>query len=240
MKQEELTASVKKYARELGFDLVGIADASDQQFDHAPPGHKPTEYLPGAKSVIVGGIEVLDEILQTTPSSMYWKHYEQLNAWLSETADQLSRFLRRQGFKAMWFPESDDYRYYADQRASGLPRYSPCFSHIAAAIAAGLGARGTVGVLLTPQYGPRQRWISVITTAPLTPDPKFDDELCLEHIAPGSCGKCVEVCKTTQRGSLKPWPSEGGVDMYTCNWARLKNKGLACGSCIKVCPVGRK
>jgi epoxyqueuosine reductase QueG len=240
MKQEEFTSAVKRYARELGFDLVGLADASDKQFDHAPLGHKPTEYLPGARSVVVGGIEVLDEILQTTPSSMYWKHYEQLNARLSEAADQLSRFLRRQGFRAMWFPESDDSRYYADQCASELTRYSPSFSHIAAAIAAGLGARGTVGVLLTPQYGPRQRWISVITTAPLTPAPRFDDELCLEHIAPGSCGKCVDMCKTTQSGALKPWPSEGGVDMFRCNWVLLKSKGLACGSCIKVCPVGRK
>lgn len=63
MKQDELTSLVKKQAtQQIGFDLIGIADASDSQFDHAPPGHKPTEYLVGAKSVIVGGREVIDEM----------------------------------------------------------------------------------------------------------------------------------------------------------------------------------
>ena len=55
-----LTRSVKDYAREeVGFDLVGIAAADDPQFDIAPEGHKPAEWLPGARSVVVGGIKVL-------------------------------------------------------------------------------------------------------------------------------------------------------------------------------------
>jgi epoxyqueuosine reductase len=237
----KLTTSVKEFARhQIGFDLVGIADALDPQFNCAPQGHKPTEYLPKAKAVIVGGREVINEILQTTPSSMYLKHYEQLNVWLSEAADQLTHFLRRLGFEAMWLPETDDYNYFKEQRLAGMTAYSPCFSHISAAVAAGLGVRGRVGVMLTPQFGTRQRWVSVITTAPLVPDPKFEGELCLERIAPGSCDKCVKVCGTTQSGALKPWPEEGGVDMFQCTWATLKAKGLCCGVCIKVCPVGKR
>ena len=58
--------------------MVGIADANDPQFDHAPEGHKPNEYLAGAKSVIVGGKEVLDGFLQTTLSPIYSKHYKQV------------------------------------------------------------------------------------------------------------------------------------------------------------------
>ena len=241
MTTEELTSQVKEYViHQIGFDLVGVAYALDPQFNHAPEGHKPTEYLNGAKSVIVGGKEVLDEILQTTPSPMYWKHYQQMNGWLSDAADRLSRFLRRQGFKAMWFPESEDYNYFNEQRRAGMPYYVPTFSHISAATAAGLGVRGKVGVVLTPQYGPRQRWISVVTTAPLTPDQKFEGELCLGLIKPGSCNKCTEVCRTEQSGALKPWPEEGGVDMFRCNFGRLARKGQACGMCIKVCPVARK
>jgi O-acetylhomoserine (thiol)-lyase len=171
---------------------------------------------------------------------MYCKHYEQMNIWLSEAADLLSRFLRRQGFKAMWFPETDDPNYFYGQRGRGGKAYIPSFSHISAASAAGLGVRGKVGVVLTPQFGPRQRWISVITTASLVPTPKFEGELCLERTEPGTCGdKCIKVCQAKQSGALKPWPEEGGVDMFRCNFGYLKARGLACGMCIKVCPVGR-
>lgn len=242
MTPEELTSLVKEYAlHQTGFDLVGIADALHPQFDRAPQGHKPTEYLTGARSVIVGGREVLDEILQTTPSSVYWKHYTQINTWLSEAAYLLSKFLRHRGFKAMWFPETEDYNYFNQQRRDGMKAYVPSFSHISAATAAGLGVRGKVGLVLTPQFGLRQRWISVVTTAPLIPDGKFEGELCLERITPGSCGdKCIEICRTAQRGALKPWPEEGGVDMFRCNFGRLAAGGQACGMCIKVCPVGKK
>lgn len=242
MSSRKLTALVKDYIlKELSFDLVGIAGAGDPGFAHAPAGHKPAEYLPGAKAVVVGGREVLDEILATTPSTIYCKHYEQLNMWLDEMGDQISRFLRSHGYKAMWFPESDDYNYLNEQRFAGMRAYSPCFSHIAAAVAAGLGVRGKVGVVLTPQYGPRQRWISVVTTAPLVPDPKIEGELCLDRIQQGSCGdKCIEACRTYQSGALRPWPEGGGVNMFRCNWGRMKGRGLSCGMCIKVCPVGKR
>jgi epoxyqueuosine reductase QueG len=236
----QFTKKVKKQARFLGFDLVGVADASDSEFDRAPAGHKPVEYLPGARSVIVGGIEVIDEILQTTPSPMYAKHYDHINICLISAADKLTRFLCHEGFEAMWFPETDDYRYFHRQRAEGAKVYSPSFSHISAATAAGLGARGKVGVVLTPQFGPRQRWISVVSTAALIPDPKFDGELCLERIKPGSCGdKCIKACQSIGCGALKPWPEEGGVDMLACHFGKYKERGMACGVCIKVCPTGR-
>ena len=63
MNTSELTKLVKEEVISVGFDLAGIADANDPQLDHVPEGHKPTEYLAGANSVIVGGKEVLDEIL---------------------------------------------------------------------------------------------------------------------------------------------------------------------------------
>jgi epoxyqueuosine reductase QueG len=232
-KTNNLTDAVKEYAiDEIGFDLV--------QFDKAPEGHHPTNWLPSAKSVVVAGIEVLHAMLSTTPSTLYHKHYDQLNIWLTEAGYQLARFLERKGFEAIYFPESDPYEYFYAQIEQGVQRPSPSFCHIHSAVAAGLGRRGKVGVVLTPQYGPRQRWMTVMTTAELIPDPKFQDELCLEFVKPGSCGdECIKACATNQNGALKPWPDEGGVEMLKCNWATLKSKGLACGQCIQACPVGR-
>ena len=144
------------------------------------------------------------------------------------------------GFKALYFPETDPYMYLDHQRDHGEPRWSPSFCHIHSAVASGLGKRGKVGVVLTPQYGPRQRWITIITNAELIPDPRLERELCLEFIEPGSCGdRCIEVCKTEKTGALKAWPDEGGVTQYKCAWPDLKMGGLSCGMCIAVCPVGK-
>ena len=65
-------------------------------------------------------------------------------------------------------------------------------------------------------------------------------EVCLERIKPGSCGdRCIKACHSIDCGALKPWPEEGGVDMLACNFGKYKDKGMACGVCIKVCPAGR-
>jgi len=242
MDRQYLTKSVKAFAKnEIGFDLIGIASAADPQFDIAPQGHKPAEWLPGAKSVVVGGIKVLKEILRTTPSPVYLKHYEQLNIWLTQAGYLLSRFLQDQGYEAMYFPETDPHQYFIAQVERGETRLSPSFCHIHSAVAAGLGKRGKVGVVLTTKYGPRQRWMSVVTTADLVPDEKRKKEICLEFIRPGSCGDlCIEACKTGGNGALKPWPDEGGVEMDQCRWGVLAMKGLSCGRCISVCPIGKK
>lgn len=241
MTPEELTQHVREHAIEkVGFDLVGVASATDPMLTAAPEGHSPTEWLPNAKTVMVGGLKVLKEILDTTPSPIYSKHYDQMNLWLSEAGYQLCRFIQAQGYKAMWTTETDPYEYYAAQLMAGEPRYTASFSHLQAAVAAGLGVKGKIGLVLTPRFGPRQRWMSIITTAPLIPDPRHAEELCLDRIKPGSCSKCIEVCKAEQSGALKPWPEEGGVVMHECTWAMLRSKGLACGVCIKVCPAGKE
>jgi len=239
-KTEELTRKVKEYAlKEVGFDLVGFASATDPQFDRAPKGHHPTEWLPGAKTVIAGGIKVLREILVTTPSPLYAKHYEQMNTWLLEAGYRLSRGLQDMDFEALYFPETDPYGYYNSKHDEGEPRMSPSFCHIHSAVAAGLGKRGHVGVVLTPEYGPRQRWTTILTTGELIPDSRMEEELCLEFLKPGSCNKCVEVCRDERKGALKAWPKEGGVIQHRCEstFSGLAARGLLCGQCISVCPV---
>jgi len=243
MEIQELTGLVKEYAEEkLGFDLFGIAAAADPEFDRAPTGHNPTEYLPGAQTVISVGLRVIPAVLKTTPSPIYQKHYITVNESLNTGAYNLSRYIESLGYRCIYFPETDPFPFYLEQRAQGVKTLTPSFSHIAAATAAGIGKRGKVGVLLTPQFGPRQRFNSIITTSPLIPSPKFEGEVCLARLGTGGdCEECIVACRTLQTGALKPWPEEGGVDMLTCSrhWLdNLWNKGLACGSCIKHCPMG--
>ncbi len=57
-----------------------------------------------------------------------------------------------------------------------------------AAVAAGLGEIGYSNLLLTPEFGPRQRVAAIITDAPLEPDPLFEGKLC------DRCMLCVKNC----------------------------------------------
>ena len=66
------------------------------------------------------------------------------------------------------------------------------FSNRHAAVAAGFGEFGWIGLLLIPQIGPRIRVASLITEAEIEPDPMYTGkQLC----DPESCGYiCAKVC----------------------------------------------
>ena len=61
------------------------------------------------------------------------------------------------------------------------------FSHMAAFVASGLGEYGYHGMVLSPKYGPRERIISIITSAELEPDPLYD--------GPPLCDICMMCAK---------------------------------------------
>ena len=64
------------------------------------------------------------------------------------------------------------------------------FSHRHAATRAGLGEFGYNNIVLTPQFGPRQRFNSIITEAELVPDPLIEEPICLRD----ECGLCMKAC----------------------------------------------
>ena len=227
MKLEEL----KRAAAD--FDLLGIADPFCAELQRAPDGHKPQDYLPGVKSVISLGVKVIDAILQTAPSGIYSKHYDTLNVKLNSGAYELARQLEKQGFESIAFPETDSCAIFREQYDKGYTGFVPCFNHLAAAVAAGLGRMGACGVVLTPEYGPRQRWITVITKAELPFNKPLPQEICRKKKGE-ECFKCAGAC-------LIKAISEKGTEVRRCwkNWDSLRDKGLACGLCIKACPIGR-
>ena len=237
-KREELTKTIKEYAlNTLEADLVGIASANDPQFSRAPKGHHPNDHVAGAKSVIVMGIRQLRDTVRSPHLEIHSKHYDLLNAKLEQMTYKMARKVGDMGYTAQMIPETDPYPRYVIQQQMGDARFSPVFCHIHAAVAAGLGKRGKLGVVLTPQYGPLQRWTTVITTADLVPDPRLIKDPCLDFIKPGSCNLCIEACPS---GSLRAWPDEGGVQMHKCMFNNGKlNRGTMCAHCIASCPVGR-
>jgi len=222
---EKLTVAVKKLARSLGADLVGVAQA--EAFREAPKGHRPEELLPGAQSVIVMAIHLLDASLESAPNREYSVTYSVVNQELNRIAFRVARFLQDKGYRALQVPASPPY---------DVSRNMGDLSHRHAGYLAGLGVFGKNSLLLSTKFGPRIRLVSVVTDAPLAAGKPLDVDLCKD------CDKCIRACPA---GALK---GERVVDKLRCDThhaevgkqLQLEDWDQICGVCIRVCPVGQK
>ncbi|NLX58809.1 MAG: hypothetical protein GXY74_06945 [Phycisphaerae bacterium] len=185
---QQLTESVKQYARDLGADLVGIAPVS--RYVGAPHRLSPTAHLPEARSVVVMAVHHPDASVEWggEPNGNFPGPFQiGMIPKLDTIAFRLARFLRNQGHATL--PISCTY-FWRHRPYKDVPyAHAATFSHMNAFVAAGLGEYGWHGMVMSPQYGPRQRLISVITAAPLTPDPLYrGTPLC------DRCGQCERAC----------------------------------------------
>lgn len=119
----------------------------------------------------------------------------------------------------------------------GPPGEFAPFSHRHAAVAAGLGEFGLNNLVLTPRYGPRNRFVSVITTAGLVPDPLLKERVCLGE----RCSLCVRSCGGKALGEPFIFDLAG----KECRLARLdkeaclKENETCYRKCLTACPAGR-
>lgn len=183
-----LNLEVKEFALKQDVDLVGIG--SVDRWSNAPAGLKPTSYLPKAKSVIVLGFRIPYGALEAAKRGYEGlKHAPQIygvqgyqvvpNFRLIFAANALAKFLEKKGYITMPLPAG--------------PFGGLTLSHRHAAVASGLAEFGWSGLAITPEYGPKQRWVSVITTAELEPDPLYNGpKLCDRN----KCDVCIKVCPT--------------------------------------------
>ena len=185
-----LTARVKECAYGIGADLVGIAPIS--RFKNAPIMMSPQGILPTATNVVVCAIHHLDEAIELGgeqhpqiigPYSIQYV----MNLKLDYIAFRVARYLDSLGYEAVPIAASNIWRYRPFETLTAT--FAPDMSHIYAATCAGLGQLGWHGLTMSAEYGPRNRFISVITNAPLCPTPMYDEvKLC------DMCGSCIEHC----------------------------------------------
>ncbi len=216
----------------LGADLVGIASIDD--YKEALDRQKPTLYLPKVKSLISIGMRVPDSVLDNLPQTRrsYTATYETVNTKLNDIAYRLTRFLATKGYKAMHYPAAKPYD--AELILGDI-------SHRHVALKAGLGEIGYSGLLLTPKYGPRIRFNTVITDAKLKPDPPYKGSKLCKH---PDCDRCVKICPPKAQEITKieyVHPIGRAFDKPRCKQYMDETlKGLVCGLCIKVCPAGER
>jgi epoxyqueuosine reductase QueG len=169
-------------------------------------------------------------IVETTPSVLHMELYRTANRKLDTLAYDLTRHLNRMGHASFFFGRD----VYANLNAL---RDAPmaAFSHVMAAKYAGLGTIGVSHCLLTPEFGPRVRFVSVFTAAVIPPDPLVEKDLCI---------KCELCCLCCPKKSLTMRENcvIGDYDKMAC-LAMAEDLNLRgcypCGICTKVCPIGK-
>ncbi len=188
MNREELTAKVKELAYKLGADMVGIAPVS--RFDGQAPIYHPKAHLPEAKSVICMGLHHNDASVEWCgePNPNFPEAFQiGMIPKLDTMCYRLTKMLEKEGYTSIGQPCST---YWRHRKYKDAPyEHAAAFSHMAAFVACGLGEYGYHGMVMSPKYGPRERIISIITSADLVPDPLYNgDPLC------DQCKMCARNC----------------------------------------------
>lgn len=221
--------SIEEALSRIDVDMVGVAslaEPSDQRLVAAAK-----RLLPSARSVVVVANEVYPEVLaHSTPVKTMGEgalrdilapHFDFLDGRLCVAVYAVAKAARQGGFKALPLP------------AGACPvdaRYlNAVFSFKHAAQAAGLGALGKSGLLITPRFGPRVRLACLLTSAELEAVSARPDSPCSD------CQVCLVSCPS---GALAE-PTDGepdGVNKFACS--AFRNASGACSECMRVCPAG--
>ena len=181
----------------------------------------------------------------------------------------MGQFLMRHGYQAMIFPTTglhprvedlSDIEIWEGPARGPAKDFSPFrytfgpFSHRHAATRAGLGEFGYNNVVLTREFGPRQRFNSIITDADLAPDPLISEPICLRDACQLCQQACIMSCITMRDdATAKDYRSVSEVDRTRvfvdtpaktdptlCRRRREGNPHSPIrGDCIRVCPVPR-
>ncbi len=246
---------LQELAEREGAGMIGVAPV--ERFEGAPRGHHPSDFIPNARSVVVFGLGLLpalvswqelmpdsevfsDDTVRKTVAQEYLYNngaYEIPNDLLESLALRAAMRLQGAGYRSIFFPVTYGLKFRRIIDVMAEP-FAP-FSHRHAAVRAGLGEFGLNNLVVTPQFGPRCRFISVITEAHLPPSPVLQEKVCLGE----SCSLCVQACPGQ---ALKMLPdiddsaffttSPTKADKQVCRESGTKN--FCKGVCLKSCPVG--
>ena len=183
-------------------------------------------------SVLVLGVALLQGSIETLPKGRagYTNSMLAATVTLRFISFRLSRELEKAGYQATIVPaEGSEFGYwYVDKqtlKADVSIRY--------AAYLAGLGSYDLSHNLLTDEYGPRVRFMAIITDAPLAEGTVKARSLVSDKCM--DCHKCIDICPV---GALT---SEGIIHRERCkDYMFTALGGLRCGMCLKVCPQKRK
>jgi len=228
---------IEYIAQGYGMDMVGIADLTPAMASLVDQGGAVFERYPRAVSLGFGlANDVVDAIAEHSNRSFvmnYIHHiYNVVNHRLDQAALSVAQYLMRKGYRAFIVPASQVLSY---------ETYAGLAPHKTAAHLSGLGWIGKSALLVTREFGPRVRFATVYTDAPL-PSGIPAKNRC------GSCDKCVDVCPPGAITGESFSPDKPRDHIYvagTCNQYMKERRisllgkhvfGGNCGLCVQACP----
>ncbi len=196
---------IKEHALQTGMDMCGVA--SIDRFAESPAGKHPTDILPGCKSVIVIGIGLLDGVIQANFRTFEEGRHDLKGLYGTYGYAMLPNFELTYACYSMAKFIERSFGEVATPLSTGPQTNGAQMSIRHAAVAAGLGEFGWMSIVLSPKFGPRNRFGIILTTAEIEPDPMYDGpRLC----DPEVCHICTDVCPTKAIGIY------GSEDCHSC------------------------
>jgi ferredoxin len=202
----------EKKAKAIGVDLIAYTPVD--------PNYIFKNLKIYGKNAIVLGQEMKWEKINTAPDIQCGIEAFRVYEELGKKTIELTNFLKSEGYKSE-----------AHHPFGGKLLFT------AHAVAANLGIMGRNGLILTPEYGPRQRWSIISTDADIPETTKKDFSEMIEYCK--KCGDCVKSC----RGGAayeEPIKKEGNIithiDRSKCIQSLINNN--YCSVCLSVCPQG--
>lgn len=231
----QLEYTIKIMAEHEGTDFFGVADLSAVKDKVIEQGSSFVADYPKAISL---GIRLPDSIVDTLPNrdnpavAVNYRHaYDITNLRLDLLTSKLASIIQRDGYKALAVPASERY---------DNERICAVFSHKLAANLAGLGWIGKSCLFVTPEAGPRVRWATILTDAPLKITGEPIESKCVD------CSECVNICPVNAfTGEIfrENEPREARYDAKKCEEYLYNPKSASewtvCGLCVYVCPHGK-
>jgi len=242
-----LTEDLKKQAIEAGFVSIGIS--SPKMLSGLPHGwvgtffnlRSPEEELSAVKSVILMSCYAWDKSFNLAVDSTHLQDRENYTPKVpSEWYQLYYEVLKNKAWTIVDYLSKKGYE----------TRLSVAIPLKTAAVRCGLGSQGKNTLLIAPNYGPRIRLVSVLTTAELDVDEPFKGDLC------GECEKCISACPTK---ALEPYkirinrclsyaaeephaqdvPDDVRKIEKRLTRRPTSNSYIQCTICIEACPIGR-
>lgn len=192
-----LTATqIKARAKELGADLVGIADGATLNTQQI------TEHDGARVIVLAVRLQAGTSRIRAWNDRNKFYNDELSLTFLEEISLELVYWLEDAGYPAIIVPPThvDPWRYDGDpgqhmETLLSLPH---------AAVQAGLGTLGLNLQLLTPEFGPRVVLTAVLCSVDVECDQPMTQALCLG----AECGRCLKACPGDVIGHWeRDWPA---------------------------------
>ena len=204
----------EKKAKGLGVDLIGYTSVL--------PDFIFKDLKVYGKNAIILGMEMKWNAIKTAPSINCAIEAFRVYKELGDITIELTEYLKELGYKSE-----------AHHPFGGKLLFT------AHAVNAQLGIMGRNGLVLTPEFGPRQRWSMITTDAEIPQVPKIGYEEMKEYCE--TCGACIKNCKgeATYKEPIKKKDNSKiitHINRSKCIESLLENN--YCSVCLRICPQG--